>query len=285
MSEKYDNKYKTCPICGSSAIYDFHKDFRENHISRCKDCGVQFMNPVYSDEYLAEYYAGYITPEYTKKTLDEQHEVCKQNFTAIGRFKPDQGEMLDFGLGNGTYAQYARELGWQVSGYDVDCETTRGLAAKLGMDIHCGDFDKLDWGGKKFDLIYAHHVVEHLKDPLARLKRFHEILKPDGCLYIGVPNISAWGSKIKLLLEKLGLKKNRIGNYYDSEHHIVYYSPASLRNLLQLAGFKVVYKSNASKPKPYQNPLIKFLRQNVKEKIYAALEFFVNAKKINNDSE
>lgn len=281
MPEKFDKKYDTCPICRSAAIHHYHSDYRDNDIYKCSNCSVQFMNPVYSDAYLAEYYAGYITPEYTQKTIDEQHEVCKQNFSAIDRFMPHQGEMLDFGLGNGTYALYARELGWQVSGYDVDCETTGELAKKMAMDIRCGDFDKLDWGDKNFDLVYAHHVVEHLKDPVAGLKSFHAIMKKDAFLYIGVPNISAWGSKVKFVLERLGLKKNRIGKYYDSEHHIFYYNPASLKRLLELSGFEVIYKSNASKPKPYQNPLVKFLRQNIKEKISAGAAFFVIAKKIN----
>lgn len=280
MPEKFDKKYDACLVCRSAAIYHYHSDYRDNHIYKCKNCGVQFMNPAYSDAYLAEYYAGYIAPVNTQKTLDEQHEVCKQNFAAINRFIPDKGEMLDFGLGNGTYALYARELGWQVSGYDVDCATTQELAKKMAMDIRCGDFEKLDWGDRKFDLIYAHHVVEHLKDPVARLKNFYAIMKKDGFLYIGVPNISAWGSKLKFFLEKTGLKKTRVGNYYDSEHHIFYYNPASLQRLLEISGFKVVYKSNASKPKPYQNPLVKYLRQNIKEKLSAGVAFFVIAQKI-----
>jgi len=280
MPEKFDKKYDTCPICHSAAIHHHHSDFKDNDIFKCDHCGVQFMNPVYSDAYLAEYYAGYITPEYTQQTIDEQHEVCKQNFTAIHRFMPDKGEMLDFGLGNGTYALYARDAGWQVSGYDVDCATTDVLAKKMNMDVRCGDFDKLDWGNKKFDLVYAHHVVEHLKDPLARLKKIHSIIKKDGYVYIGVPNISAWGSKVKFLLEKLGLKKNKIGRYYDSEHHIFYYNPASLTRLLAMSGFNVVYKSNATKPKPYQNAILKFIRQNIKEKLSAGAAFFVIARKI-----
>ena len=280
MPEKFDKKYEACPVCRSAAIHHHHSDFRANDIYKCDNCGVQFMNPVYSDAYLTEYYAGYITPEYTQRTIDEQYEVCKQNFAVIQRFMPAKGEMLDFGLGNGTYALHARELGWRVSGYDVDCTTTEQLAKKMQMDIRCGDFDKLDWGDKKFDLIYAHHVVEHLKDPVARLKNFHAILNQGGYLYIGVPNISAWGSRLKFLLEKIGLKKGRVGRYYDSEHHIFYYNPASLGKLLEISGFQVVYQGNASKPKPYQNAVAKFLRQNIKEKLVAGVAFFVIAKKI-----
>lgn len=105
-------------------------------------------------------------------------------------------------------------------------------------------------------------------------------MKKDAYLYIGVPNISTWGSKIKFLLEKTGLKKGRIGKYYDSEHHIFYYNPGLLRQLPELAGFHFVFKGNASKPKPYQHPLVKFIRQNFKEKISAGAAFFVIAKKI-----
>ncbi|MDH5445818.1 MAG: class I SAM-dependent methyltransferase [Gammaproteobacteria bacterium] len=280
MPEKYDKKYDACPVCHSASIYHYHSDFRSNDIYKCNSCGLQFMNPVYSDAYLEKYYAGYISPEYTQKTLDEQYEVAKQNFSVINRFKSKKGKMLDFGMGNGTYAQCARELGWQVSGYDVDCATTESLAKKLDMDIRCGNFDDIDWGDTRFDLIYAHHVIEHLKDPMQRLNSFQNILNDDGVLYIGVPNISAWGSRFKYFLEKCGIKKSKIGKYYDSEHHILYFNPRSLTKLLELSGYKVLYTCNASKPKPYQNPVLKFLRQNIKEKMSAGVAFLIIAEKI-----
>lgn len=280
MSDKYDKKHEKCPVCSSSAIRYYHTDFRENNIYKCDNCQVQFMNPVYSDDYLADYYAGYIIPEYTQKTIDQQQEISTQNFSAIDKFLPNKGEMLDFGMGSGAYSEYARKLGWNVSGYDVDCNTTSSLAKKLSMDIRCGDFEKLDWGGKKFDLIYSHHVIEHLKDPVTRLKSFHAILKDEAYLYIGVPNISAWSSRIKFFLEKWGIKKGRVGRYYDTDHHVMYYNPGSMQKLLQRTGFKVVCVSNGTKPKPYQNPVLKFIRKNIKEKLIPGAAFFVIAKKI-----
>ena len=52
---KYDDKYVDCPACHSKKINDYHSDFRGNSISICNNCNVQFMNPVYSDEYLDDF--------------------------------------------------------------------------------------------------------------------------------------------------------------------------------------------------------------------------------------
>lgn len=279
MTQKYDPKYSQCPICQSSAVSLFHHDFRDNDIYKCGNCTAQFMNPVYSDDYLDEFYSTYIMPEYTPKYLAEQQETCRDNFSAIGKFKSGVGTMLDFGLGNGGHSAYAKNAGWQVTGYDVDCGTTERIAKELSIDVHCGDFEKIDWQGQQFDLLYAHHVVEHLKDPVRRLKGLRELLKDDGYFYIGVPNIASLASRLKFGLEKLGIRRKNIGKYYDSDHHVFYYTPRSLTKMLALAGFTVVHQSNATKPRPYQGKLRKAFRQNITEKLYANTAFFVIAKK------
>lgn len=279
MINKYDDTYSHCLVCNSPDIYQFHRDFRDNDIYKCRKCGVQFMNPVYSDSYLDEFYSTYIMSDYSDKYLAEQRETCKDNFSAIGRFIKTPGKMLDFGLGNGGHSTYAKQIGWQVTGYDVDCNTTDRIANEIDINVYCGNFEQVDWKDEKFDLIYAHHVVEHLKDPVKILKQLRERLNDDGCFYIGVPNIASLASRLKFGMEKIGLRKRNVGKYYDSDHHVFYYTPQSLSQMLQSAGFKVVYKSNATKPRPGQNFIRKAIRQKIIEKLYANTAFFVIAKK------
>jgi len=182
--KKYDDKYTECPACQSKDIKYYHADLNDNTIFKCQTCKVQFMNPVYSDEYLDEYYSAYTVLDENKKTemTERQAYVINDNFKAIEKTIKNTGEMLDFGIGNGTHSEIARNKGWHVRGYDVDCASTNLLMEKSGIEVKCGDFFDIDWGSKKFDLIYINQVMEHIKDPSRYLKFFHDNLNAKGNL-------------------------------------------------------------------------------------------------------
>ena len=278
---KYDDKYTKCPACGSENIKYFHTDFRENTIYKCNKCQVQFMNPVYSDEYLVEYYSQYIDMEKEQDDIsaDKYTHVVNDNFKALEKIIKVKGEMLDFGIGNGVHAEKARDKGWNVRGYDVDCDTTETLMKKTGIEVKCGNFFDIDWGERKFDLIYSNQVMEHLKDPVSYINHFDTLLNKDGHLFITVPNIKSTTTRLKFLLEKLKLRRNKIGKYYDSEHHIFYYDPVSFKNILELNGYEVLYTRNCVKPKVERSKLWLYISNNIIEKLYSTSTFMVVARK------
>ncbi len=281
---KYDEKYTKCPACQSENIIHYHHDFRDNTIYKCNACQVQFMNPVYSDEYLNDYYSTYIDLEQTRTNdgilADKYTHVVNDNFNALEEVVNTKGEMLDFGIGNGVHAEKAIEKGWNVRGYDVDCATTATLMERTGIEVKCGDFFKIDWGNKKFDLIYSNQVMEHLKDPVSYINHFDDILNKNGCLFITVPNIHSTSSRIKFFLEKLKLRKHNIGKYYDSEHHIFYYTPVSLKNILEGNGYKVLLTRNCVKPKVEGSKLWLFISNKILERFYSTSTFVMIARKI-----
>ena len=281
--KKYDEKFTKCPACGSENIIHYHKDFRENTIYLCKACRVQFMNPVYSDEYLDDYYSKYVILDVDeeKKVIltTKQAYVINDNLKAIDQVISTKGDMLDFGIGNGTHAVVARERGWNVSGYDVDCKITNTLAEKYNMDVRCGDFFKTNWSEKSFDLIYINQVLEHIKNPVDYLKHFRSVLKQNGYLFITVPNINSTSNRIKLLFERIGLRKSRVGKYYDSDHHVFYYSPESLANLVKNYGFEVIYTRNCVKPKVERSKVWLYLSNKLIERFYSTSTFMLIARK------
>ena len=276
---KYDNKYLECPACKSKKINDYHSDFRGNSISLCDDCNVQFMNPVYSDEYLDDFYSHYIPSEYSKVLVEHQDFVVRDNFSAIDKIVGDKGLMLDFGVGDGTHSRHAENEGWKVKGYDVDCKAMDNLKEKFGLDAYCGDFFTIPWETSSYKLIYLNQVLEHLKSPAKYLEYFYKLLSDDGCLYISVPNIKSTSNKLKFILEKLGLRRKNIGKYYDSDHHVFYYSPKSLEKLLELNGYQVVLVRNCAKPKGNKSRLKRFVHKYITERFFYSSTFLVLAKK------
>ncbi len=84
-------------------------------------------------------------------------------------------------------------------------DDVRALLRGEGLDVGCGDdpvlphverFDKLDGDAnhlsahvhKRYDFVFASHVLEHLRDPLAALRDWLTVLKPGGHLIVVVPD-------------------------------------------------------------------------------------------------
>ena len=86
--------------------------------------------------------------------------------------------------------------------------------------------------------------------------------------------------RIKFFFEKLGLRRKNIGKYYDSDHHVFYYDKKTIANMLKIVGFETVLTYNSKKPKVGQNPILKFYRRNVFEKLVPNSALLVVAKKV-----
>jgi SAM-dependent methyltransferase len=58
-----------------------------------------------------------------------------------------------------------------------------------GWDLQDGDARKMDGVPlNHYDFVYSSHCLEHLSDPIIALNRWIEILKPNGILYVVVPD-------------------------------------------------------------------------------------------------
>jgi hypothetical protein len=114
------------------------------------------------------------------------------------------------------------------------------------------------------DLVIVAHVLEHLRDPRALLAEIRDVLSTEGMLYVEVPldrlRVKPWhrssayaswatcaashrSTFIPLDLatgvaRQLGWRIPRLGIVKESEH-VNFYSPDSLRALLESTGFEV----------------------------------------------
>lgn len=278
--ENYESIVERCPICDSRRILKFHKDFRNNLIYKCHSCEIQFMNPQYTDEYLDSYYSGYIDHESDKK--DEPARAAYGIYLkALHKYSTKKGKMLDYGCGAGRFMIAAKTEGWEVFGYDVDCDGTKKLAEKTGAEVWCGDPSVISEANtEKFDLISMHQVLEHIKNPNEALRGIVSMLKTNGYLMISVPNICSLSSRFKTFLERNDIRKHRIGAHYSTDHHLFYYCPNTLKRLLSNHGLEVLWKRNGHKGDIGESKLTRFLRRNIVEHLYSNSTFVVIAKKV-----
>ena len=251
---EFDAPLGACPLCASRDIRDFDHDYRGVHIFKCRTCGVRFMNPQYTDAYLAAYYSDYIaatpgSPERRAFRLAQK----TANIELLERYIAP-GRLLSVGCGDGVELSVAKSRGWAVEGYDVDAATTQRVAQAVGVTVHTGDLFALPLERDSYDCVYLDQVLEHPKNPAQYLELGRRLLRSGGLLYLGVPNIESMAARAKSVLGRLGLSRRR-GRFYDSFHHLFYYSPATLPALLERRyGFRVV--TVLGDPKPRANPTV-----------------------------
>lgn len=245
----FDAPLAACVLCGSPRIGRYDRDFRGVTIARCRACGVKFMNPQYTDAYLAAYYATYTQEERESAERRSMRVAQKTGKIALVERYRRPGRFLSIGCGDGTELQVARSRGWMVEGYDVDPSTCQRIAMRVGACVHSGDLFTLPLEEAAYDCIYLDQVLEHPKNPGAHLRLCRRLLTVGGVLLVGVPNIDSLSSACKTILGKSGLKKRR-GKHYDSWHHLFYYSPATLPALLERQyGFRVLLVEGDPKPR------------------------------------
>ncbi len=240
-----------CALCGG-ADYRLLHDMGWRKILRCKDCGLVRADPLPS---LAEK-AVVETQGYTDETafpeVRDFFANCHRNFVEdpviremrrhlerLEHTVGGPGKLLDIGAGTGILMHLARERGWTPQGIDICSLTAEKAAAEFGLKIVVAPFEEYDFG-EPFDAITMLDVLEHVVDPLATLRRAYDLLRPGGAIAIAVPNQRC------LLTALVGAYARMHGPAARSmlfrlyvPPHLHYFTPATLRRLLDRVGFRV----------------------------------------------
>ena len=94
------------------------------------------------------------------------------------------------GCGRGHEALFIRnELGGSLVGVDVDPAWDPELGTGIaGFELSTGSVLDLPFPDDTFDVVFYHHVIEHVSDPAGSLRELARVLRPAGMLYVGTPN-------------------------------------------------------------------------------------------------
>jgi len=94
--------------------------------------------------------------------------------------------VLDIGCSNGTFLDFASELGCETYGVEFSKEAIAIASAK--GHICCQTIDDLD-PTLSFDAVFCFDVIEHVYDVEGLIKRFTKLVKSGGLLIILIGDI------------------------------------------------------------------------------------------------
>jgi len=239
------------------------------------------MNPQYDDQYIHQYYVDSYVDIDRSKIHQVVHEHSHNLYLGLIERHTEPGRLLDVGCGNGSLLAVAKQRGWQISGYDVDISSTKAVSKRLqDANIFTGDFLDLD-ESQQYDVVTLHQVLEHVKNPNEYLQKLRRLLVDGGYAFFAVPNIHSVSNKLKFILESIGIRRKNIGKYYDTYHHLLYFTPSTLRILLTKHGFTSVDTRNCYKTTGRESRAAQFVKNNITGRLFPSSAFLVIAKKDN----
>ena len=227
-----------CPICDISPR-TFGVDYQGFRLARCPSCELEFQSPRPTLKQLATtvYGAVYHRPEQrVADSIQEGHYTRQiQWFTQV--LREDRRRVLDIGCGTGAFIRFAMQRGWSVDGTDIVISDS---ASQTGVDLWEGQLPLIEFGANRYDVVRFNHVLEHTQDPAAELRSARAVLTEGGLLYISVPNLAGLSVRLKSWQSRLHLKRRR-WKHYSALHHLWFFTPQSLRQLVKEAGFELVH--------------------------------------------
>ncbi len=213
-----------CPICHQSSLRRLKK-IKSIQIFECLKCSLSIIPRNLISKTTSWYSLG-----------DYQNEAnrFKKRLVPLTRiihsFVP-KGKVLDIGSGFGLLASILNKLG----DYDfhlIDKEIKPYYFQKA-KNYQFKKIDFLRFIGKnkeKYDLSLMFDILEHFKNPLSILIKIRNILNDNGYLVIQTPNYQSLMAKICYHW-----------SWWMVEDHKIIFSPKSIKKLLNLTGFKIVY--------------------------------------------
>ncbi len=145
--------------------------------------------------------------------------------------QPEARRVLDIGCGGGDFVATLAAPGRELFGVDPDPKA-REVAAGRGVTVEAGTAEAIPPSVReqRFDLILMTHVLEHCADPGRALRNVHGLLAPGGGFYCEVPNCAALHFQTYA----------EISEMLDVPRHLKFFTPQSLRRLMEEAGFEIV---------------------------------------------
>lgn len=202
-------------------------------IVRCRRCGLVYTNPRRK--------AGDILDDYEhvedQLYLEERQGrvlTFRRNLHPLERLAPplNGARLLDVGCHIGVFVEIAGERGWDACGV----EPSRWAAAQAqarGLQVITSTLRQAAFPPDSFDVVTMWDVIEHLPDPRGEITEVYRILKPGGLLAVHTINIESLFARL-------------MGHHWPwlMEMHLFYFSPRTLRRMVEEVGFRVMRWKN-----------------------------------------
>jgi SAM-dependent methyltransferase len=251
-----------CLGCGGQGLrllYHFPEK-GDARVVVCSACDLVQLEELPSPEELRELYAeGYFEGVGSEAGYEEYANQEKEYLATfdddVNRIRDfvTNGSVLDIGCGYGYFVRRALAAGFDAYGVDLSADGIREAEKHTAGRVFRGTIDDVEaLAGRRFDVIFASHLIEHIPEPRAFVEALTPRLNDGGIVMFVTPNIKSWLARIS----------GRRWVSFKIPEHVAYYTPATIGELLEDAGLEVVAVDAA-----YQYYRLPFLMRRIRELI------------------
>jgi 2-polyprenyl-3-methyl-5-hydroxy-6-metoxy-1,4-benzoquinol methylase len=245
-----------CNNCGSDAAVEVgrgrdheypHTSDEEFAMVRC-GCGLVYLNPRPSPRelgtiYPPDYYAYQLLQKRRKSQsagdsrLEQLYrmrnakrfEPYARRLAALGRERYD---LLDIGCADGNTLDMWRDaLGGRAVTHGIEMSREAAEVARAhGHQVTSDRIEDADLPADAFDVVYSFHVIEHVEDPVAFMKKVRHAVRPDGFALIETPNVDCLDFRL--------FRRRHWGGYHFPRHWNLY-TPETFGALARRTGFEI----------------------------------------------
>lgn len=211
-------------------------------VARCCECGMAFTNPYPTEgEEFARYYP---QEDYYGSSSGRRFNPLMERMISAFRARRAKkvlgvrkiGRVLDIGCGRALLLQYLKSQGWECYGTELSESLASHVQETSGIEVRTGELRDMGFDEGSFDVVTAYHVLEHISNPKATLTEVRRLMKPDGLLVVGVPNLASVQARMSG------------GRWFhlDVPRHVVHFTPDTLGRMLRECGFEITSRKSYS---------------------------------------
>lgn len=236
-----------CPVCYSKTFVKLFvsRDFRYNsceqtfNIVKCEACDFKFLSARPSEKNIDIFYKkNFHNPGNTFS-----YGIIRPFFNLVQRgviqriksYKKG-GRILDIGCGNGHILSLLANYGYDVYGVEPSSEAVDYFPLSIKDRIFNKRIQECGFEDNFFDFVLMFQSLEHIHNLNALFDEIKRIIKPDGYMWIQVPNDDFFESRLFAQY------------YYNLEvpRHLYFFNRKSLCNVLRKEGFdNIKFVNNA----------------------------------------
>ncbi|MEN8261210.1 MAG: class I SAM-dependent methyltransferase [Pseudomonadota bacterium] len=245
-----------CPLCDAQNFIQTHAP----DLCKCNICNVFFRNPRPSHNSILRSYNTGSTFSQWQNELDIRAKLWKKRLSMISDYK-SSGSLLDIGTGDGYFLDFAKMV-FDVEATEISKTGVR-FSRDRGHSVHHGTIFDAKFDSNQYDIITMWHVLEHMGNPGATLKRIKTLLRLNGILIIAVPNET---NRLHPIHTALKNEHPFSPHTQGEEIHLIHFTPKTLtRALSNVFGFNIlrldvddvhVHKRFLNSPRYYINRIV-----------------------------
>lgn len=240
-------EYVACNLCGADRAEPYAR-VGNSSVVRCLDCGLFYTNPrpaaedvakIYSEDYFVSRNPSVLGYDDYATHADGLKKVFADHMKKIEKFVQPPAALIDVGCAYGYFLEIAVSHGWHAEGSEVSPFASLRAREAAGVPVHTGALSGLELTPCSYEVVTMWDMLEHSFDPVGELTQANRILKPDGYLFLTVPNAGSFMARI-MRRHWYGFKKIAEHNYF--------FSVNTLGRMLAKTGFEMLESSRGVWP-------------------------------------